>query len=175
MNLSLHEITDELTALRNALLESGGEITEEMNERFDELLDAEEDKTEGYIAVIRSMEEQAEAFKREEKRLKKRRKAAANTAESLKERLLASMEVRGQDERETSLGKVKRQRNSSSGTTVFADSEDLPPALRRVKISADKRAIKEEMERIGSGHLRDLETNEIIAQIDEPGYHLRIY
>ena len=171
-NLNLYEITDELRELQEALIESGGVISEEMDERFNDLLEAEEDKTEGYIAVIRSMEEEAEAFKREEQRLKKRRKAAANGADRLKERLLTSMEVRGQEERSTALGKVKRQRNSSSGTTVFTDPEDLPPDFQRMNISADKSAIREALES-DDPVLR--ERGEAHAQVDERGWHLRIY
>ena len=171
-NLNLYEITSELRELQDALIESGGEITDEMEERFDDLLDAEEDKTEGYIAVIRSMEEEAEAFKREEQRLKKRRKAAENSAGRLKERLLMAMEVRGQDERSTALGKVKRQRNSSSGTTVFSDPEDLPDHFKRVRVSADKRAIREALESEDPDVRAKAEEH---AQIDERGWHLRIY
>lgn len=170
--LNLYEITEDLLRLEDALIESDGVITDEMAEEFDELLDAEEDKTEGYIAVIRSLEEGAAAAEREKKRLKKLQKTRENAAERLKERLLLSMEARGQEERITDLGKAKRQQNSSSGTTVFTDPKDLPKEWRRESVRPDKRAIREALESEDAELRARAEEH---AQIDERGFHLRIY
>lgn len=171
--LTLHEITEELRALQDALIESGGEITDEMEEGFDALLEMEEDKTDGYIAVIRSLEEEAEALKREEKRLKKRRKARESSADSMKERLRMAMDIRGEEKREATLGTLRVQTASRRSVVIDVDEEELPEEFIRVRRSADKKAIREWMEEMHIERVTAGETQ--LAHLDEPTRYLRIY
>ena len=67
--LPLYAIDAELAELERALIEAEGEITEDVNERFDDLLQMREDKVGGYVAVIRRLETSAEAYGGEAKRL----------------------------------------------------------------------------------------------------------
>ena len=171
-NLSLYDITDELLELQNELIENGGVISDEMEERYDELLEMEEDKTDGYIAVIQNVSETHKAVKRERKRLNKRKKALKNTLDSLKERLLVSMEARGEEVREATLGKVRVQTSSSPSTIVRTDAAELPERFQRVKVSADKTAIKEALESEDPELRAEAER---YAHLEEPSRYVQIY
>ncbi len=171
--LSLYDITAELRELEEALIESGGEITDEMEERFHALLDMENEKTEGYIAVIQRLTRTAEAVKAEEDRLKKRRRALERSAQSLKDRLCWAMRQRGEEVRETTLGKVRVQQASRRGIVVDVDAEELPDELKRVSVSPDKRAIRAYLEEHGIEHIAD--GDRVLAHLDEPSYFVRIY
>ena len=170
--LSLYEITDELLELQHELIENGGVISDEMEERHDELLEMEAGKTDGYIAIIQNLTRTAEAVKAEEKRLKKRRKALESSVDSLKDRLRMAMDARGEEVRESTLGKVRVQTASRRGTTVFTDPGDLPEKWRRVKVSADKSAISEALQ---SEDLDIRAEAEAHAQLDEPTRYVQIY
>jgi len=165
---SLYDLTDELKALISHLIENGGEITDEMEERFDALLDMEEEKTEGYIQVIRDLEASAEAVKAEEDRLKKRRRALQNSADRLKDRLAWAMEQRDQEVRETDLGKVRLQQASRRSLNVQVDAEALPDRFTRVSVKPDKREIRAALEEGNA-------VAEEVAELKEPSLYVRIY
>jgi len=165
---SLYDITDELKALTTALIENGGEITEEMEERFDALLDMEEEKTEGYIQVIRDLEATAEAVKNEEDRLKKRRRSLERSADKLKDRLAYAMGVRDQEVRETELGKVRLQEASRRSMNVQVDAEALPDRFKRIKVKPDKRELRSALKEGDA-------VAEKVAELEEPSKYIRIY
>ena len=170
---SLYDITEELRKMQDALIENGGVIDEEMEERFDHLLDVEEEKTEGYIKIIRDLKATAAAVKEEEDRLKKRRRALESSVEELKDRLCHAMEVRGQEVRETDLGKVRVQKASRRSLSVDVDPEDLPDRLKRVSVKPDKREIRAYLE---DREIEHLEANgQSIAHLEEPTTYIRIY
>jgi len=165
---TLYDLTDELKALTDALIDAGGEITDDMEERFDALLDMEEEKTEGYIQVIRDLEASAEAVKAEEDRLKKRRRALQNSADKLKDRLAWAMEQRDQEVRETDLGKVRLQEASRRSMNVQVDAEALPDRFKRVNVKPDKRELRDA--------LKDGDAvAENVAELEEPSKYIRIY
>ena len=170
---SLYDITEELRRMEEALIENGGVIDEEMEERFDHLLDAEEEKTEGYIKIIRDLKATAKAVKEEEDRLKKRRRALESSVEELKDRLCQAMEVRGQDVRETDLGKVRVQTASRRSLSVDVDPEELPDSLKRVSVNPDKRKIRSYLKDHDIDHLKDDDRQ--IAHLEEPTTYIRIY
>jgi len=170
---SLYDITDELREMEQTLIENGGVIDEEMEERFDDLLDMEEEKTEGYIKIIRDLKATAEAVKEEEDRLKKRRRALENSVDELKDRLCHAMEVRGQDVRETDLGKVRVQEASRRSLSVDVDPEELPDDLKRVSIKPDKSKIRDYLKDHEIEHLAN--NNQQIAHLEEPTTYVRIY
>lgn len=165
---SLYDITEELRSFQEALIENDGVISDEMEERFDELLDMEEEKTEGYIRVIRDLEATASAVKEEEDRLKKRRRALERSADELKDRLCEAMEIRGQEVRETDLGKVRVQEASRRSLNVQVDAEALPDRFQRVSVKPDKREIRAALE---DGD----EVAEEVAELDEASTYIRIY
>lgn len=166
--LNLYEITTELRQLEEALIESGGVIDEETEERFSELLEMEADKIEGYLAMIRKFEASEEAIKQERQRLQKAEQSMKNAAQSLKDRLAEAMRRRGEEVHETKLGKVRLQEAPRRSVVVDAEEEELPERFRRVRVTPDKRAIRKALE---AGD----EEAAALAHFDEPSYYVRIY
>lgn len=142
MPLSLYQIDHDLLALEAEIIENGGEVTEETEARLDELLDQREDKADRYIAVIRTYEAEARAYKEEADRLTALRRSAENRVASLKARLLASMEARDEKKIDGRLGSVTVQRSGSVPTEILVDLEDLPERFLKRSVSADTAAIK---------------------------------
>jgi len=142
MKLSLYEIDAELRELEDAIIEANGEITPEIEERYDELLEMRPEKIKGYIAVIRSLEATATGIAEERKRLQDAERAAQNAAKRLKDRLAFQMDRRGETEHVTPIGKVRLQSASRRPVDLLVDVEDLPEAWRKVTIAPDKTAIE---------------------------------
>lgn len=144
--MTLYEIDAELLTLIDEIEEAGGEVTDDQDARLDALLDARDDKADGYIAVIRQAETQADAVGAEIARLKAVQAAQVRTADRLKGRLLASMLGRGEDVLAGRLGKVRVQYASSRRVDVLADPAELPDRFRRVRVEPDKAALKAALE-----------------------------
>lgn len=166
--LTLYEITEELRRFTDKLVENGGVVSDEMEEEFHDLLEMEEEKTEGYIKIIQEFKRNAEALKEEEDRLKKRRKSYERSVNQLKERLLHAMRIRDEDVRETEIGKVRRMEASRRGLRVVKDVEELPEHFVNVSARPDKTAIREALEE------GDEEAKEI-AELKEATEYVRIY
>ena len=166
--INLYDITSELAELENALIESGGAISDEMEERYHELLDANEQKARGYIAVIRRLEATAGAVEAERKRLHDNEKALKNSAQALKDRLAESMLRRGEDCYETDLGKIRLQQASKRSLVVKVDESILPDRFRIATVKANKRSLREALE------AGDEEAAEF-CEFDEPSRYVRIY
>lgn len=142
MSLSLYDLDADLRDLAAALLDAGGEIDDDLNDRFDALLDARDDKVRGYVAVIRNMEAAADATKAERTRLQNRERALSNSAARLKERLLESMLARGEDAHDTPLGKVRVQHASKRSVVLKVSGPDeLPDQFCRHSLDVDKAAL----------------------------------
>ena len=165
--LPLYAIDDELAQLEIALIEAGGEITEEVNERFDELLQMREEKVAGYVAVIRRLETSAEAYASEAKRLSTNARAMQNSADRLKQRLLEAMMTRGHQEYETPLGRVRTYEGSSRSVTILVDPDELPDRFKRVTVSPDKRALADALKSQDGEAVR-------LAEFEPPTPFLRI-
>lgn len=142
IKLSLYAIDAELQELENELLANGGELSPEIEERYDDLLEMRPEKVKGYIAVIRSLEATATGIAEERKRLQDAERAAQNAARRLKDRLAYQMEQRGETEHVTPIGKVRLQSASRRPVDLLVDVEDLPEAWRKVTIAPDKTAIE---------------------------------
>ena len=170
--LSLYDIDDQLRQLEQEIIDAGGVLDEDLEERLDDLLDRREAKMDGYIAVIRELETTAEAVKSEEKRLKKRRRALENSAQSLKDRLALVMRRRGEEVRESNLGKIRLQQAPKRSLIVDVDADELPDSLKRIKTSADKRALRELLEAEDEESRAEAEK---YAHLDEPSYFIRLY
>ena len=165
--LPLYEIDSELTQLESALIEAGGEITDEVNERFDDLLQMREEKVAGYVAVIRRLETSAEAYASEAKRLSGGARTMQNSADRLKQRLLDAMTARGDQEYETPLGRVRTYPGSARSVTVLVDPDDLPDRFKRVTVAPDKRALADALKAHDPDVIR-------LAEFEPPTPFLRI-
>jgi len=85
---SLFDIAHDLRALMDAIIEAGGEITDEQDEQYDALQDAATQKRGAYIFILRELKEEAKALKELEKHYKTRRKAKENAMKRMKDTLL---------------------------------------------------------------------------------------
>lgn len=139
----LHEIGADFLALEDLLLESGGEWTPEVEELIAELQGDLASKVDGYAALIREWEADAEKWKAEESRVASHRKARENAARRLKVRLTEQMVAIDQLKVETPRFKVAVQR-SAAGVEVTCSTDKLPERFRRVipeSVQPDKKAI----------------------------------
>lgn len=166
--LPLYALDDELEALETALVEAGGEISDELEAAYHDLLDMRADKVAGYIAVIRRLELSAEGYDAEARRLAALRDATRNSAKRLKDRLCDAMRRRGENKHETPLGRVCVQTSSTRPVVLLVEPEDLPERFRRVAVSADKRALTEALKAGDEEALR-------CAEWGESSPFLRIY
>lgn len=166
--LPLYEIDAELEALEAALLDAGGEITDDLEATYHDLLDMRAEKVAGYVAVIRRLELSADAYDAEVKRLTAHRNTMRSSAQRLKERLCEAMCRRGEDTHDTPLGRVRVQHASTRPVLLLVDPDDLPERFRRVAVSADKRALTDALKEGDEEALR-------CAELGEPSPFLRIY
>ena len=165
--LNLYHLTEELAAIEHALLESGGVITENMDHDYADLLEMHADKVEGYVAMIRKFEASSEGIKLERERLQQAEKTMHNAAKNLKARLCQAMLLRGETEHHTPLGKVRLQQSGSRPLVLLVDPENLPEEYQRVRVEADKAALKKA--------LKEGAPLAQFAELGEGSYFIRIF
>lgn len=170
--LSLYAIDTELAALEDDLLAAGGEITEEVEQRHDDLLSLRDGKIEGYLRMIRRLETTAEAIKAERQRLQEAERHMATAAQSLKDRLALSMLERGDTEFVTSLGRVKLQRSGTPPVELLVESDDLPDAFVRVRRTPDLTALRDAL---ASDDAEERSRAEELARLGEAKAYVRLY
>ena len=141
--MRLHEIVEQYQEVEAELINSGGEITEEVQALLDSIDDNLESKTANYIRIIKNFEHMAQGLKEEVARLQARRKVHENAAERLKGALLYALKATGQRSIETSLGRVTAMRASTPKYVLNVDLEDLPEEFVRTKSEVDMAAIRE--------------------------------
>ena len=98
-----------------------------------------ENKVEGYVKVIKSLEADIEARKNEKKRLDGLNKSDQSKIDNLKAALATSMAETGQDRVDTTLFKVGFRKSK----TVVVDEDKLPKKYQIVSYKPDKKTIKE--------------------------------
>lgn len=139
----LYDLDTDLALLEDMLLEAGGEITPELEDDLDALLDAREDKIENYIKIIRGLESSARATKDEAKRLTDNARVQQNAVDQLKARLQASMQARGETKHKTALGTVSLRKKPPK-VKVLVEVDELPDEYVRVADpQPDKRALSD--------------------------------
>jgi len=120
----------EVGALVADIMEAGGEVTPEIEERLDELLDGGElsQKLERLHAVVRRLKGEADFLKGEEKRIAARRKVAENQSSYLSnlagELLRAHETLTGEHKVKTTTGLAWL----SNSKRLEVDDEDAVPA-----------------------------------------------
>lgn len=148
MNRRLHEVTADCLALEALLLENGGEWSPEVEELIQEMQGNKETKVDGYAALIRDWESDADRWGEEEKRVAARRKALENAAARLKARLAEQLTAMGDTEVITPRFKVALQANAPN-VEVLVGVDRLPKEFVReippvpAKMEVDRAAILE--------------------------------
>ena len=97
-----------------------------------------ENKVENYIKVMKNLEADIEARKTELDRLKKLNDADKKKIERMKNDLIASMELTGQEKVDTTLFKVSFRRSKS----VEVDMVLFPEQYKKIEYKADKAGLK---------------------------------
>lgn len=154
MKATLYELTAAQAALEDALYESGGEITPEIESMMTETAQALPAKVDGYNYILARMNGMADACDREIKRLTALKRTAQNADKALRAHLLHTMQAFNIDKIEGTTCKVFRKLNAPAvviedeaklvGTwagRVAELQQELPPYLK-VDLSFDKAEIK---------------------------------
>lgn len=148
---TLHELTQEFINLQN-ILESleGEEIPEELEatitemlQQWDENKGKIDDKIDGYVSLIRQLNNDAEQLEAEAKRLRERADSERKKAEYLKHRLQQFLELTGQNKLKTTRNTVSLRQASQAPLIIKCYPETLPDQFKRIRVEADKTAIKE--------------------------------
>jgi hypothetical protein len=139
---SLFEIGDDLQALEDLLLERGGDVTDEDAERIlDEWLkregEAEADKVDRYVALIRTMLSRSANRLHEAQRITERAKIDEREADRLKDRLIAYMQLMGRKTIEGLRFRTTLAGNGGKKRLTIVDGtkpEDVPLVYRMVNV-----------------------------------------
>jgi hypothetical protein len=140
--MRLYEIPEAMRVILAEIEDHGGEITPELEARFDGL-NYEFNRKAEYIALLsKEAAALAEGVKIEEERLVALRKRYQNRSDRLKEYLLASMQRAGIEKVDGDLASPAVQRNSVPRVEVTIDPLLLPEPYRRVRVEADSAALR---------------------------------
>lgn len=158
---TLLDISDDLLALEDLLVEVGGDISDPaveaaVNEWFDSLGSDLEAKTDNYIALISTLESRAEIRRSEAKRLASRAKTDENAAKSLRDRLIWAMRRLEKPLIETARWRVSVAKNG--GVVPVEITGDVPIEYRKVVTEPDVAAIRTALlngVELGFAHLKD--------------------
>lgn len=133
---TLYELTGQFLEIYN--MEIDDETKLDTLEAIDWTSDYE-NKVEGYVKVIKSLEADIEARKNEKKRLDGLNKSDQTKIDNLKAALAVSMTETGQTRVDTTLFKVGFRKSNA----VVVDEDKLPKKYQIVSYKPDKKTIKE--------------------------------
>ena len=122
--LRLYEATAQLDVVRDWLIESGGELTPEIEALLGEAGEAFNAKAERVALFIQELLATSAAVKQERERLEKLEKSYANGAKSIKAYLQREMERAGVEKVEGTLAKIRLQNSPPSVKCVLDDVDE---------------------------------------------------
>jgi hypothetical protein len=141
MAKNLFNINEDMFRLHLQIEENGGELTQELEEQLTITEHDRESKCEGYVSVIRQLKSKSQLIKDEAKRLLDAARTYDKSVERLEDNLLSSIVQLGNIK--TNFVSISTRRNKS---VEIADDAEIPLQYQRVKIEANKTAIKEALE-----------------------------
>lgn len=163
---SLFSIGEHFYALESLLMDTEGEITDDIDAWLKEYEGKEEDKIDSYCYLIQKFEEIAE----EAKRLAERSSSYSTKVKDLKDRLKNYLEFRGRQKIETPRFTVTVCGNGGLSPVKLNEDvlpEHLPDKFTRTFVEPDIQVIREA---IFNGDKEAMD----IAQVLPRGTHLRI-
>lgn len=168
MSRRLHEIAGDFLALEELLMESGGEVTEEIETWMAENTLSLETKVDGYAALIAEWTADAEKWKTEAQRNSAHAKTLENSADKLKGRLVEQLVALDRLKVETDRFKVAVQR-SAGKVELLVNADQLPAEYltTTTTTAVNKAAIKQ-------GLVDGIESLVGLAQMTEGTAFLRI-
>lgn len=119
---TLFNLTDNYKQVYELIAEQGDE--QSLIDTLSSINDALEDKADGYVSVIKSLETDNKAIDEEIKRLQQRKTTNKNGIDRLKESLKESMEATGKTKFKTSLNSYNIQQNPQSLNII--DEKNIP-------------------------------------------------
>jgi hypothetical protein len=139
--MKLYEIKDQFRKLDEFQLESDDDV-QAFGELYAGLQISLTEKVENCCMVIKNTMSEADAIADEINRLRARKDALANKADSLSKYMQHEMEAIGVDSVKGALFSVRIQANPPS-VDVSVDVSQLPVDYQRVKLEADKAGLKQ--------------------------------
>ena len=169
--MTLHEIGEQFATLETALIDSGGELTPEIEALLADLQLAEKTKVDNYRHVVLRFEKFAGMCDDEIHVLQDKATAARQSARRLKEWLKLYMEQRQTTKLEGELFTASIQKNGGMPpVTVFVPVESLDRSLCRIKVEPDTDAIRGVADEQGNVVGED---GTVLARVEPRGTHLR--
>jgi hypothetical protein len=160
MNSSIFNISNELQAIINEIIDSGGEVTTEIENAL-EIKESElAVKSENYGYVIKSMEYDVSIVDAEIKRLQAIKKVRANAIDRLKNVLSETMIQFEVPEIVTPTMKINFRKST---TLEIIDEDRIPKEYKKVKVttSVDKMLLKDAIkDGISFEGIAELKTNQ---------------
>lgn len=148
--MSLYAITTEIGSIIDVILDGGADGTEAslaLDEHLSGLDAALEDKAESYAIVIKELEVRAAARRDEATRIRDLAATDEALAERLKRRLKEAMETTGRLKIDTPKFRLSVANNGGKQPlNITVPAEDLPEALRVVRLEPNKDAIRAALE-----------------------------
>jgi hypothetical protein len=141
MGKNLFRINEDIFRLYQQIDDNGGELTPELEEQLTITENDRESKCEGYVSVIRMFKSKSQLLKDEAKRLLDAARTYDKSIERLEDNLLSSVVQLGNIK--TNFVSISTRRNKS---VEIANDVEIPLQYQRVKIEANKTAIKEAIE-----------------------------
>ena len=164
--LPLYEIVTAYEEIGEALMESGGELTPELQQQWDDINEQFETKVENTALYIRNLDATAKALKVERERFAVRVRSVEVASKRLKEYLKLNMERAEIPVVKTLRVNARIQKNPKPAITWFRDIDNLPVQYRRVTVTVDLEA----------AHSRWAAVQELPVgfEVDDTKTHLRL-
>lgn len=154
-NRTLFQLTSDMVELEDALYESGGELTPEIEEALALTSDALMAKVDGYNSVIRKMKAHSEACADEIKRIQAIKKTADNGQKRIREFIDYSMGIYDIKRIDGEFCKITRSTRSvlevneemvlETVKDILAECRESLPPFVKIEAKIDKTALKEWM------------------------------
>lgn len=151
-NMTLFELTAEMAAIEDALIESGGELTPELEQALAENEKSLAKKVDDYAAIIAKFSYTEDILDAEIKRLQQRKKVVGNAKERLKKHVCDTMGIFGLTKLESNFNTFTRRRSvkvetndeqlTAAYTQRVAEMNDSLPPYLSVEMKVNKTEIK---------------------------------
>lgn len=156
---TLFQLSADMAAIEDALLENGGELTPELEQAMQETEQSLAKKVDGYYSLILSIVAKKDVLKAEIDRLTKLKKVAENAEKRVKNHICETMGAFGIDKLEGNFVKFSRGKSTSTETNddqlraaftaqIANLMDSLPPYLS-VDVKVNKTALKEYIKETG--------------------------
>lgn len=147
--MNLYQITSELQAVIDGILEGGidsPEAQQALDEHLAGLDEALDQKAEDYAAVIMSLQARSDARAAEAKRIRELANADATVAQRLKERLKQAMETTGRVRIDTTRFRLTVANNGGKQPMLIEDESAIPTEFIVQVPEVDKDAVRAALE-----------------------------